>query len=354
MRNLRLLFLGIGLITGLSVDAQTANITTYGLEAGTSTVTSGSSYYGYQAGKTVNPATPAMNNTFIGHQAGKNITSGGYNTFIGYGAGINTTTSNTNTFIGISSGSYNNGNSNAGVGQNALSIPSSGSASSFSAALGVGAGQAVQGNNNTFVGYNAGIFANGSDNVMIGNRAGYSNYGSGPYTGSGNILIGNSAGSGMGLNNKLFIDNSSTTTPLIWGDFATDQLKLNGKTGIGLGTAAFPTLASGVNISAYNLFVKGGILTEEVRITLGSDWADYVFTKDYILKPLQEVEQFITTNGHLPNVPSAQKVKEEGIELGDMARIQQEKIEELTLYLIQQHKEIEAMKGQIKALTDKK
>jgi len=352
MRNLRLLFLGVGFVASFGVMGQTANITTYGLEAGTSTVLSGNSYFGYQAGKVASTTTASMYNTFVGSQAGKNISSGGYNTLIGYGAGLYATTGNTNTFIGLYSGSNNNGNSNAGVGHNALSTPST--SSSFSAALGVGAGQGIQGNNNTLLGYNAGIFANGSDNVIIGYQAGYSNYGSGPFTGSGNILIGNSAGYRMGLSNKLFIDNSSTTTPLIWGDFAADQVKLNGKTGIGMGTTAFPTTAGGVDVSAYNLFVKGGILAEEVRVSLNSTWADYVFAKEYQLKPLAEVEKFISDNGHLPNVPSAKQVKNDGIELGEMAKIQQEKIEELTLYLIQQNKEIEAMKAQIKALTDKK
>ena len=111
---------------------------------------------------------------------------------------------------------------------------------------------------------------------------------------------------------------------------------------VGVGTTNFPTTIGGANISAYKLFVKGGILTEEVRVRTG--WADYVFDKNYNLKSLDQVEKYIAENGHLPNVPSAQTVAEEGIELGDIAKIQQEKIEELTLYLIQQKKEIEGLK----------
>lgn len=109
-----------------------------------------------------------------------------------------------------------------------------------------------------------------------------------------------------------------------------------GKIGIGTGDATLPNTAGGVDVSNYKLFVKGGILTEEVRVS--TTWADYVFNKDYNLKPLSEVETFIKENGHLPNVPSAAQVKEEGIELGNMAKIQQEKIEELTLYIIEQDK----------------
>ena len=81
-------------------------------------------------------------------------------------------------------------------------------------------------------------------------------------------------------------------------------------------------------------------------MTLSSTWADYVFAKDYQLPTLKEVEKFIEENGHLPNVPSAAQVKEEGIELGEVAKIQQEKIEELMLYIIEQNKQIEKLSSE--------
>ena len=114
---------------------------------------------------------------------------------------------------------------------------------------------------------------------------------------------------------------------------------INGKTGVG--TTSFPTTIGGANISAYRLFVRGGILTEEVRVRTG--WADYVFADNYQLKSISEVETFIKENKHMPNVPSAAQVEEEGISLGEMAKIQQEKIEELMLYIIQQEKRIKAL-----------
>lgn len=119
-----------------------------------------------------------------------------------------------------------------------------------------------------------------------------------------------------------------------------------GTTGrVGIGTTNTPTTIGGENISAYRLFVKGGILTEEVRVRTG--WADYVFADDYKLPTLTEVGKFIDENGHLPNVPSAAQVEEEGIELGEITRIQQEKIEELTLYLIEMQKEIDVLKARL-------
>jgi hypothetical protein len=123
----------------------------------------------------------------------------------------------------------------------------------------------------------------------------------------------------------------------------------------------FPTTAGAINVSNYKLFVKGGILTEEVRVALATTWADYVFNKDYKLPTLEAVEKQIQDKGHLFNVPSAAQVKQDGIELGEMAKIQQEKIEELTLYIIQQNKlnqkqsqEIAELKAIVKTLARKK
>lgn len=119
-----------------------------------------------------------------------------------------------------------------------------------------------------------------------------------------------------------------------------------GTTGrVGIGTTNTPTTIGGADISAYRLFVKGGILTDELRVRTG--WADYVFAEDYKLPTLAEVGQFIEENGHLPNVPSAAQVEEEGIELGEITRIQQEKIEELTLYLIEMQKELDELKARL-------
>lgn len=97
----------------------------------------------------------------------------------------------------------------------------------------------------------------------------------------------------------------------------------------------------------YKLYVAQGILTEKVKVALSSstDWADYVFAPDYKLKPLSEVEAFVKANKHLPNVPSAEQlVKDGGIDVNEMFAKQMEKIEELTLYLIEMKKEIDALK----------
>jgi hypothetical protein len=98
--------------------------------------------------------------------------------------------------------------------------------------------------------------------------------------------------------------------------------------------------------AGYNLFVKNGILTEKLKVAvLGTaQWADYVFAKDYKLMPLAKVEQYIKENQHLPNIPSAAEMVKEGNDLGKTTVKLLEKIEELTLYVIQQQKEIESLK----------
>jgi len=114
-------------------------------------------------------------------------------------------------------------------------------------------------------------------------------------------------------------------------------------TNLGIGTSSFTDGAV-----TYKLSVKGKIRAQEVKVY--NTWADYVFSPDYSLPSLAEVEIYIAKNGHLKNVPSAKEITDHGLELGEMTKIQQEKIEELTLYLIQQNKEIEELKEQVKFL----
>ena len=88
------------------------------------------------------------------------------------------------------------------------------------------------------------------------------------------------------------------------------------------------------------LAVNGNIHAKEVRVDL-SGWPDYVFTKTYDLRTLKQVAEYIKNKGHLPNIPSAKEVEENGILLGDMNAKLLEKIEELTLYILQQQKKID-------------
>lgn len=100
----------------------------------------------------------------------------------------------------------------------------------------------------------------------------------------------------------------------------------------------------------YTLFVAKGILSEDYSIAPRASWSDFVFNTDYALKTISEVEEFISENNHLPDVPSAKQVAEEGYSQHDMNKILLQKIEELTLYTIQQQKEIQGLKTELNNL----
>ena len=103
--------------------------------------------------------------------------------------------------------------------------------------------------------------------------------------------------------------------------------------------------------SNYKLAVKGKIIAEELKVQLFGNWPDYVFQPSYHLLPLSVVEQHISDHGHLPNIPSASEIETQGgIEVGEMQRLMMEKIEELTLYVIDLQKEQQTQAEKIKAL----
>lgn len=98
------------------------------------------------------------------------------------------------------------------------------------------------------------------------------------------------------------------------------------------------------NASAYKLTVNGKIICEELKVELYNNWPDYVFASEYDLTPLHELKAFIKENKHLPNIPKADEVAQEGIEVGEMNRKLLEKVEELTLYVIQLQEQIDQLK----------
>lgn len=108
---------------------------------------------------------------------------------------------------------------------------------------------------------------------------------------------------------------------------------------VGIGLAAVPT--------DFKLAVDGDIIAEKIKVKPENEWPDYVFEKNYPLRSLTELSTYIQTHGHLPNIPSAQEVKEEGIFLGEMNALLLEKIEELTLHLIQKDQEMDALKNRM-------
>lgn len=109
----------------------------------------------------------------------------------------------------------------------------------------------------------------------------------------------------------------------------------NGPSGIYISEDGHTNVGTGAKPTGYRLSVEGKAIATEFTALPFASWPDYVFAEDYKLKPLAEVKQFIAENKHLPNIPVAAEIEKNGIQLGDMSKRLMEKVEELTLYLIQ-------------------
>lgn len=177
----------------------------------------------------------------------------------------------------------------------------------------------------------------------------------------GNIALGGSGYSfGISMNDRFTYQSLSQlhygmqwlVDPEATGGFTMWQ---SGYMGIKFFTQGLPRMTVGFNgyvgigttKPQSELSVNGTVTAKKIKIT-ASGWADFVFEPDYTLPPLAEVEKFIAKNKHLPNVPSAAEVEKDGVDLGEMNKILLQKVEELTLHMIQQQKEIEELKAMIK------
>lgn len=154
----------------------------------------------------------------------------------------------------------------------------------------------------------------------------------------GELVLGNTNTINLAMDgNEILARNNGAESPLFLQVTAGDVLMVPNEAGqVGIG------ITSSLNMpaSAYLLAVDGGIIAEEVRVELSGSWPDYVFKDDYQLRPLSQLERDIQALGHLPGLPAASVVEEEGIDLGDTQRMMLEKIEELTLYVIDLDKEV--------------
>jgi len=173
----------------------------------------------------------------------------------------------------------------------------------------------------------------------IGNYGTYLNY----YHGSAGILFGNGAQSIIGT-----ISGAGNLAMNGTGTFGANTL-ISGQ-----GNSFFNggNLGIGTTNPDQKLTVNGKIHATEVIVDLAIP-ADYVFKPTYKLMPLHEVEQFVKTNSHLPEIPSAAEITENGLSMGEMQNKLLQKVEELTLYIISQQKTIDQQQAQIKELNNK-
>jgi hypothetical protein len=109
----------------------------------------------------------------------------------------------------------------------------------------------------------------------------------------------------------------------------------------------------GVNTTdtkGYKFAVNGTAVATAVTVKLNANWPDYVFKKDYTLPALSDVKAFIDQNQHLPEIPSEQEIAKNGQNLGEMNKLLLKKVEELTLYLIENQKQINELKIKVSLL----
>jgi hypothetical protein len=423
----------------LSINAQTT--TNYGVGSGTAG--SDNSFFGYKTGH----ITAGSGNSYLGSLAGADG-KGEYNCFVGYAAGINNGGS-FNVFMGVKSADINT------VGK-------------YNTFIGSETGRFnVKGNGNVFLGYRSGFNETGSDRLYIDNSDTkdpliYGLFDKDILRVNGEFQIGNPSTTGYsfpihdGTLKQLLQTNGNGTLQWVdrsaiqdrdWYKVGTtsaptsinDDIFTKGQVGIGLnpfsnatltvgtdanvntnviikngysrlqigkaacnwcyapkavpGTTVFRNLGGSHNLifnmpnddnngttnirinddvnynsfvvfnngkvtigtehfdnQDYNLYVINGIKTEKIKVEVAAanGWADYVFEDDYQLKNLKDLENYIKVNKHLPEVPTTQEAIKNGIELKEMNILLLKKIEELTLYLIDQDKKIEELSKKIK------
>lgn len=215
------------------------------------------------------------------------------NLYLGGGNDVSTANGNyANTAVGLGSlALISSGYQNLAVGSNALRLNTSGK-------------------NNIGLGYNAGTnITTGSDNILIGSGV--------------DAPISATADNQINIGNQVF--------------------GYNGQIAIGSYTDIAQAFS---NSPGYKLIVKDGIRTEKVRVDLSgvNDWADDVFEDNYDLLPIENLREFIEINRHLPGIPKAEQLVDEGIDVVEMDSNLLRKIEELTLYNIELYDENKRLK----------
>lgn len=137
----------------------------------------------------------------------------------------------------------------------------------------------------------------------------------------GSVITGTPTASGIPTD-MVFATNAGGTDAL-------EKLRITSQGNVGIGTAT----------PAEKLSVNGKIRAREIKVET-ANWPDYVFLPSYKIPTLPEIEKYTQENGHLPGIPSAKEVAQNGVELGDMNKKLLQKIEELTLHLIEKDKQI--------------
>jgi hypothetical protein len=194
----------------------------------------------------------------------------------------------------------------------------------------------VNGNNSIFVDPGGRVGIGG----LPGARFNIPNGDDASLTSHGYLMLGTVAGSSIVIDNNELIARGAN------GAAGNLVLQNDGGT-VRIGNVAVPT--------GYKFAINGKMICEELKVKLSSSgWPDYVFADSYKLRSIAQVEKYIQQNKHLPNIPSAAEVEKNGLEVGDMQKRMMEKIEELTLYIIDLQKQIDGLKSKNNSNNNKK
>ncbi|HMG81965.1 MAG TPA: putative Ig domain-containing protein, partial [Ferruginibacter sp.] len=345
--------------------------------------------------------TTGNENSAVGYNSLNSNTSGYNNAAVGAGTLQANQSGYDNTAVGaFSELTDNTGHDNTGVGawalyknQGTIDNSAFGSSSLIANTLGqyntavgfASLGANTKGNNNTGVGYlSLGVTTRGNNNTALGYQAtttdslvsnsialGYNAVASSgqfaisdsihtikakglptgagyvltDVSGNGNLSLQPNAGStAWNLNGNIATAGSnyigsSNNVSVRFRTNNTEKMIIDSLGRVGIGV-------TNITDTSYKLYVEKGIRTRRVKVDISS-WSDFVFDNNYQLPSLTSVENYIQQNKHLPDVPSAMDVQKNGIDLGENQKILLQKIEELTLYIIDQNK---AMDNQNKAI----
>lgn len=335
-------------------------------------------YLGYSAGG----YSYGSSNTLLGSFAGFGLNGGTSNIFIGRSTGIAVSSGFSNVFIGTYAGSLGVNaatiSNSIAIGNNAKSVRNNTISlgdTSVSMQVGIGTNWPIQRltikGNVAFVAYNDGmfyknkrfLFQDEQENIALGTEHDHD------IIGKENLLIGVGANiKQKDVNNATAIGHGATVAVSNGFVIGNEDVR------VGIGTSS-PTarleVASGIDGESGFLFTnlkdknqnqhlsvneKGEVVLQKSKIKINylDEWSDKVFEKDYTLKSLSEVEDFVKINKHLSNIPSAKEMTETGIDSDKFSAKLLEKIEELTLYLIEMKKENEVLKNRVSVLEIKK
>lgn len=359
--------------------------------AGTNNTTgSDNTFVGAGAG---NFNTIGKGNTIIGSDSGNANQDGNYNTIIGLSSGFRNDSGEENVFIGRQAGENNiDGSFNIGIGSRAGNRNNNGlnNIAIGQLALGTAVGNYVPFNNNIGIGLQAGQNTTGNNNIIIGNNSGIG------MGGTNSVLLGNNI-SHYGYNNTFLGSETSAdlfgspigATAVGYGADITQNYSVilgdadNGLTHVGIGTetpeARLHVSSSshhlllctynGTNVfrvmnnqdvivddvllvntsvgkPGYEVSVNGEVVCEELLVENSTGWPDYVFAEDYPLMDMASLREHLADKKHLPGIPPASVVEAEGINVGDMQKRMLEKVEELTLYILQLEERIRELELQ--------